>query len=222
MIEKMPFKLEPGLETRVAPAEQPRGGTTTADWRSGLPVLTHDTVTLRDLRLSDAPSLFAMLSTDEVRRYMSPPPSEVAGFERFIEWAHTERSAGRYLCFAVVPGGYDVAIGIFQVRALDPSFSAGEWGAAFGSPFWGTGIFQASARMLFDFVFEELGLHRLEARAAVRNGRANGAARKVGAVPEGVARQGLHCRGRYHDQLMWSILAEDWRQSKIDERPMVH
>jgi ribosomal-protein-alanine N-acetyltransferase len=222
MMEKMPFKLEPGLEPLLAPADQTGGGTATADWRSGLPVLAHDAVTLRDLRLSDAPSLFAMLSTEEVRRYMSPPPSDVSGFERFIEWAHTERRAGRYLCFAVVPKGYDVAIGIFQVRALDPSFSAGEWGAAFGSQFWGTGIFEAGARMVFDFLFGELGLHRLEARAAVQNGRANGAARKVGAVPEGVARQGLQCRGRYHDQLMWSILAEDWRLSRIDERPMVH
>jgi RimJ/RimL family protein N-acetyltransferase len=73
-----------------------------------------------------------------------------------------------------------------------------------------------------DFLFEDLGLHRLEARAAVQNGRANGAARKIGAVPEGVARQGMKCRGQYHDQLMWSILAEDWRQSKIVYRPVVH
>jgi RimJ/RimL family protein N-acetyltransferase len=221
MIEKMPFKLGPELETMVSPVEQPGAGPG-RDWRSGLPDLTSDVVTLRDLRMSDATSLFAMLSTDEVRRYMSPPPSDVAGFERFIEWAQSERRSGRYMCFAVVPRGYDVAIGIFQVRQLDPSFRAGEWGAALGSQFWGTGIFQAGARLMFDFLFDELGLHRLEARAAVQNGRANGAARKVGAVPEGVARQGMLCHGKYHDQLMWSILADDWHQARIDERPMVH
>jgi RimJ/RimL family protein N-acetyltransferase len=221
MMEKMSFKLEPRLATVVSPVDEPRVQVP-ADWRAGLPELADETVTLRDLRRSDAPSLLAMLSTDEVRRYMSPPPSDIGGFERFIEWAQSERRLGRYLCFAVVPTGYDVPIGIFQVRALDPSFSNGEWGAALGSQFWGTGVFQAGARLLFDFLFEDLGLHRLEARAAVQNGRANGAARKVGAVPEGVARQGLRCRGQYHDQLMWSILAEDWHQSKNEERPMVH
>ena len=56
----------------------------------------------------------------------------------------------------------------------------------------------------------------------MQNGRANGAARKIGAVPEGVARRGLNCRGQYHDQLMWSILAEDWLQSKQEQRPVVH
>jgi ribosomal-protein-alanine N-acetyltransferase len=221
MMEKMPFNLGLALETIASPADQPVAGSAPG-WRSGLPDLTNDRVTLRDLRLSDAPSLFAMLSTDEVRRYMSPPPSDVPGFERFIEWAQAERRTGRYLCFAVVPKGYDVAIGLFQVRQIDPSFSMGEWGVALGSQFWGTGIFEAGARLMIDFLFEELGLHRLEARAAVQNGRANGAARKVGAVPEGVARQGMFCRGQYHDQLMWSILAEDWRQSKVDLRPIVH
>jgi len=221
MIEKMPFRLELGLEAAVSPAEQQAAESAPA-WWSGLPELKNDRVTLRDLRLSDAPSLFGMLSTDEVRRYVSPPPSDVAGFERFIEWALAERRTGRYLCFAVVPTGYDVAIGIFQVRQLDPAFTTGEWGVALGSQFWGTGVFEAGARMMIDYLFDELGLRRLEARAAVKNGRANGAARKVGAVPEGVARQGLFCRGQYHDQVMWSILADDWRQSQVDERPIVH
>lgn len=220
MIQKLPFKLEPELRT-VSPAEEP-GVAWERGWRTGLPVLEDDLVSLRELRRSDAPSLFAMLATDEVRRYMSPPPSDVAGFERFIEWAQAERGAGRYMCFAVVPRGYDVAIGIFQVRQLDPSFTIGEWGAALGSQFWGTGLFAAGARLVFDFLFEVVGVHRLEARAVVQNGRANGAARKVGAVPEGVARQAMKCHGRYHDQLMWSILAEDWLQAKIDRRPSIH
>jgi [ribosomal protein S5]-alanine N-acetyltransferase len=221
MRDKMPFQLGPELGL-TAPSESPGRATGSGGWQAGLPDLVDSRVTLRELRTSDAPSLFAMLSAEEVRRYMSPPPSDVTGFERFIGWAQSERAAGRYMCFAVVPAGYDVAVGIFQVRALDPAFTMGEWGAALGSQFWGTGLFESGARLLMDFLFEDLGLHRLEARAAVQNGRANGAARKIGAVPEGVARQGLTCRGQYHDQLMWSILAEDWRQSKIEQRPIVH
>ena len=213
MIEKMPFKLGFGAQPLGEPADRPEDAPATG-WRAGLPELSNGQVTLREVRTADAPSLFAMLSTDEVHRYMAPPPSDVAGFERFIAWAHAERRTGRYMCFAVVPKGYDVAIGIFQVRQIDPAFTMAEWGAALGSQFWGTGIFEAGVHLLFEFLFDTLGLHRLEARAAVQNGRANGAARKVGAVPEGVARQGLFYRGQFHDQLMWSTLAEDWRQSK--------
>jgi RimJ/RimL family protein N-acetyltransferase len=221
MREKIPFQLVPDLGA-VAPPTVPDAAVARDDWRQGLPTLANQVVTLRELRLSDAASLFSMLSTDEVRRYMSPPPSNIEGFERFIAWARAERAAGRYLCYGVLPAGYDTPVGIFQARQLDPAFTMAEWGAALGSQFWGTGIFQASARLVMDFLFDVMGLHRLEARAAVQNGRANGAARKIGAVPEGVARQGLNCRGQYHDQLMWSILAEDWRQARVEEKPIVH
>ena len=63
-----------------------------------------------------------MLSTEEVARFISPPPTTVQGFERFIVWTHAERQAGRYVCFAVVPNGTDTAIGIFQVRQLEHGF----------------------------------------------------------------------------------------------------
>jgi RimJ/RimL family protein N-acetyltransferase len=62
----------------------------------------------------------------------------------------------------------------------------------------------------------------MEARAAVQNGRGNGAMRKLGAVQEGVLRRSLYCRGQYFDQLLWSILADDWRQSRVELRPMIH
>jgi ribosomal-protein-alanine N-acetyltransferase len=221
MMTKVPFRCEVGLETVASASGQSRVEHATP-WQAALPEFVNDAVTLREIRRADAPSLLSMLATPEVRRFMSSPPETIAGFERFIEWAQTERQAGRYLCFAVVPKGYDVAIGIFQVRQVDRGFTIGEWGAAFGSQFWGTGLFEAAAKLLFDFLFDEVGLHRLEARASVQNGRANGAARKMGSVPEGVVRQGLVCRGQHHDQLMWSLLAEDWRELRTDEQPMVH
>jgi RimJ/RimL family protein N-acetyltransferase len=48
----------------------------TADWRHGLPVLTGERLTLRELRQTDAASLHAELATPEVRRFMwAPPPN---------------------------------------------------------------------------------------------------------------------------------------------------
>ena len=221
MSTKVPFRLEAGLQT-VRPSSSRPEAAGDPDWTAKVPELCNSVVTLREVRRSDAPSLFSMLTTPEVCRYMSAPPSNVAGFERCIEWAQRERREGRYMCFAVVPRGYDVAIGILQVRQIEPRFEIAEWGAALGSQFWGTGIFSSAAALMFDFLFDQVGAHRLEARAAVQNGRANGAARKVGSVPEGVARQGIKCQGSYHDMLMWSLLAEDWRQSKITIQPVVH
>ena len=210
----MPYRE--ALDMHVGPAT--REQVISSDWRTGLPVLTGGSVVLRDLRASDAPSLFALLTTEEVARFISPPPTTVEGFERFIAWTHREREAGNYACFAVTLKGFDTAIGIFQVRDLATGFDTAEWGFAIGSPFWGTGVFETGANLVLEFAFETLGVRRLEARAAVQNGRGLGALVKIGAVQECVLRQSFEKNGRYLDQVLFAILASDWRA----HRPRVH
>ena len=185
-----------------------------SDWQKGLPVLRGKGVTLRELRVSDATSLLTLLTTEEVTRFISPPPSTIEGFERFIQWARLEREGGRYICFAVVPEGSDTAVGLFQVRQLDPSFGTAEWGFALGSAYWGSGLFVSGAELVIEFAFDVVGVHRLEARAAVKNGRGNGALRKIGAVQEGILRKSFLRGGRYADQSLWAILSDDWYCAK--------
>lgn len=195
---------------------------TESDWRTSLPVLHARSVTLRELRLSDAPSLCALLSADEVARFISPPPTTVEGFERFIVWAHRERAAGGYVCFAVVPSGLQHAIGVFQVRQLGGSFLVSEWGFALGSAFWGTGVFTQAAKEVLAFAFGTLGAHRMEARSSVTNGRGNGALGKLGATREAVLRRSFLRNGVYHDQVLWSIVADEWWEWMNARPPASH
>jgi RimJ/RimL family protein N-acetyltransferase len=190
-------------------APAPRMTSIDAHWRKALPVLNGSGFTLRELRVPDAPTLLSLLTTEEVTRFISPPPTTIGGFERFINWAQREREAGRYVCFAVVPAGHDSAVGLFQIRQLDPTFRTAEWGFALGSAFWGSGLFLSAANLVIDFAFDVIGVHRLEARAAVENGRGNGALRKVGAVREGILRKSFLRDGRNMDQALWAILPED-------------
>jgi RimJ/RimL family protein N-acetyltransferase len=203
------LRLDPIMVTQVMFPEVER--VTSTDWRDGLPVLCGHHVALRELRHSDAASLFEMLTSQEVSRFISPPPTTVEGFERFIAWAIRQREAGTYACFAVTLHGSETAFGIFQVRQLEPDFRTAEWGFAMGSPYWGTGVFQDAADLVLEFVFNTLGVHRLEARAAVLNGRGNGALLKIGAVQEAVLRKSFRCQGQHVDQILHSVLAEEWR-----------
>ena len=209
-MEKMPYQV--AVDTvMVQPSTT---GITTSDWQQGLPTLRGRQVVLRELRASDAASLFALLTTEEVSRFISPPPTTVEGFSRFIDWTLRQRTAGTYACFAVTVAGFDTAVGIFQVRSLDATFGTAEWGFALGSDFWGTGVFQEGAAMVLDFVFGTVGVHRLEARAAVKNGRGNGALQKLGAVQECRLRKSFHKNGEYLDQVLYSMIDTDWRGSR--------
>jgi ribosomal-protein-alanine N-acetyltransferase len=214
-MEKMPYR-EP-VSAAVVAAE--RAAVVKSDWQCALPVLAGRQVLLRELRATDAPSLLAMLTTAEVSRFISPPPTTVAGFERFIEWTHSQRTAGAYACFAVTLKGFDTAIGIFQLRQLESGFTTAEWGFAIGSAFWGSGVFQEGAELVLQFTFETVGVHRLEARAAVANGRGNGALLKMGAVQEGILHKSFFNNGTYVDQVLYAIIEEDWRAKRPAKWP---
>ena len=217
-MEKMPFQPElQKAATMVTPTAT--AATTVTNWRQALPVMAGSNFTLRELQVEDAASLLAMLSTEEVARFISPPPTTVDGFERFIKWTHRERAAGNYACFAIVPAGMTTAVGIFQVRSLEPGFGTAEWGFAIGSAYWGNGMFVEGARLVLNFAFDVIGANRLEARAATANGRGNGALRKIGAVQEGVLRRSFLRNGIHYDQVLWGILAEDWRLLRLAQKP---
>jgi len=209
-MEKMPYRAD--LDMAVQPAGAAVANT---EWQRGLPVLGGRRVILRELRSSDAAALCALLTTEEVSRFISPPPTTVEGFEKFIAWTDRQRASGAYVCFAVTLRGFDTAIGLFQVRRLDQRFDTAEWGFAIGSAFWGTGVFHESAELVIDFVFDVIGTNRLEARAAVQNGRGLGALQKIGAVQEGILRKSFVRNGRVFDQALFSILADDWRARSI-------
>lgn len=218
-MEKLPFRSSgtpivsamPAVEVPVDPN----------DWRTGLPTLTGSMVTLRELQIADAPALHAALTTEEVSRFISASPTTVEGFDQFIASAHRQRTAGDDACFAVVPRNSETAVGLFQIRSLEPGFRSAEWRFALSEICWGTGIFVDAAQLALDFVFAALGAHRLEARAALENGRGNGALRKIGAVQEGVLRKAFLKDGEYLDQVLWTILDEDWDATRKWERSVL-
>ena len=182
-------------------------------WRDAVPVLTGEHCALRELQADDAQPLVSILTAPEVTRFMSPPPTTVEQFAWFIEWSRREREAGRYLAFALIPHAHASPVGLLQLRQLEPEFRTAEWGVAMAPQYWGAGLFLDAARLLLDFAFTQLRVHRLEARAALANGRSQAAMRKLGAVQEGVLRRSLTTGdGQRLDQVLWSLLDEDWRR----------
>ena len=211
---------------RIAAALEPWDGAVPSDWRQGLPRLEGRLVTLRELEPGDGPHLLAVLATPEVMRFLSPPPQSLERFTGFIETTRSERHAGRYAGFAVVPRGLDHPVGVVQLRQLEPNFRTAEWGIALGAEWWGRGLFLDAAKQVLEFAFTGLGVERLEARVAAGNARGHRAVEKLGAVAEGLLRQSLLVAdGTRHDQVLWSWLRDEWRrarEAKAEGQSWVH
>jgi RimJ/RimL family protein N-acetyltransferase len=194
----------------ISPVSTPKS----RNWGAGLPVLLGTSVTLRELRAPTRTRLLAAFGSPDVTRLISPPPPTVEGFEKFIAWTQRQREARQSFAFAITLDNSDTVVGLFQVRALQPGFDIAEWGFALGSEHWGSGLFHEAAGLVLDFVFDVVGVHRLEARAALKNGRGNGALEKLGATQEGVLHRSFLRNGVYHDQALWTILADDRRETR--------
>jgi ribosomal-protein-alanine N-acetyltransferase len=153
-------------------------------WTERVPPLRGDVTMLREVAAADAYTLFTLFSDPAVTAYKAPPPPTLAKFAGFVEWSHQEREQGHGLCFAIVPDGMTAAVGILQVRSLDPTSSSAEWGFVLSAHFWSTGVFFDAANVLVEFAFTAMHVDRLEARIALRNRRAHAAVRKLGARSE--------------------------------------
>jgi RimJ/RimL family protein N-acetyltransferase len=187
-------------------------------WRRGLPTLTAAIVSTREVVTSDATALYELLTDTRVTAHISPPPPSIEAFEGFIAWAQRERTMGHAVCFGIVPAGLQQAVGIIQVRAQEPTFVTAEWGFALGAAFWSTGVFEDAARLVAQFAFDTLQVYRLESRAVVQNGRGNGALHKLGAKPEATLASAFkRGQGDYGEQLLWSLIADEWH-----DRPTPH
>jgi ribosomal-protein-alanine N-acetyltransferase len=198
------------LEREIETSGQPH-----AAWRAGLPTLANDRVVLRELRRSDAASLYRVARCPDVARYTWPAPPAVEGFERFIEWTWAERAAGKYVGFGMVPRGATDAIGLFELRQTQPGFFRGELGFFTDPAVWRTGLFSEAAQLMLDFAFHVVGVHRVEARATVDNLRSNMALHRLGARKEGTLRAAFISEGKYVDQHLWAIVGGlEWVRPK--------
>ena len=190
-------------------------------WIDQVPPLHGDLTTLREVAASDVYTLFTLFSDPSVTAYMAPPPPTLARFAGFVEWSHQQRAQGHGVCFGIVPQGMTAAVGILQIR-LEPASSDAEWGFVLSTHFWSTGVFADAANVLIDFAFTTMGVERLEARIALRNGRAHAAMQKIGARFDGTHPSSSPQGNRRDSESVWILRQHDWRNRARDSRVSAH
>jgi len=192
------------------------------NWKAELPILTARLVMLREPTPQDLGALVDLLSGADATRFGIDDPITEVGVQQLIERAARERATGQSFTFAITTGPARAPVGLIQVRRLDPAFEVGEWECTVAPGARGTGVFLEAVRLAGSFAFATVGARRLETRVLLQNGRGNTALRKLGAVQEGILRRSIRRHGEYVDQVLWSLLKEDWGEHWISTGPRVH
>ncbi len=193
-----------------------------SSWRNELPTLTGRVVTLREPVSQDLGPLVDLLSLGDATRFGLDEPVSEVGVQELIDRFARDRASGIAFTYVITLATARTIVGLAQVRQLDPSFEAAEWEGLMAPSTRGSGMFLEAARLVGSFAFGTIGAHRIEARVLLQNGRANGALRKMGAVQEGILRRSVRRGGEYFDQVLWSLLKEDWGDHWVSTAPRVH
>ncbi|AUH52188.1 hypothetical protein CXB49_15890 [Chromobacterium sp. ATCC 53434] len=101
--------------------------------------------------------------------------------------------------------------GCIDIHGISKPHRSGFLGYWLADRFVGGGLMSEAAAQALDTGFGALELNRIVIVAGIDNGRSRAVAERLGFVREGVQRDGLYLRGRYHDACQYSMLAGDWR-----------
>lgn len=73
----------------------------------------------------------------------------------------------------------------------------------------GKGIMRKCVKVLIDYGFNSLKLHRIEIRCVTNNIRSQNVAESLGFQKEGVLKDAIHHYGEYFDAVLYSLIALD-------------
>lgn len=165
---------------------------------------------IRLLRIDDADEMYDV--TIRNREHLSPwmswmdhviDVSDTFGFLR-----NAEKEAFEHLAFksGIWQGGTLVgAIDLHDIDWQNAHACIGYW-LDRGST--GRGIMTQSVRVMTEYAFEALGLHRIEIHVATGNDASRRIPERLGFALEGVLREVQLLRGAYHDHALYALIRD--------------
>ena len=174
-------------------------------------MLTGERVVLRPIERGDQKRLWELVGDFEVSVLSSNGPVGPRSFTEFeAEYEERDAEAKRKAFYFVIELDGEM-VGECGLHAIDHFNRRCELGIGIGREYWGKGLGQDAVRTLVDYAFEHLNMNRVGLCVLADDSRAVGAYRKAGFVEEGRRRQHAWVRGEYHDELVMSVLREEWK-----------
>jgi len=177
-------------------------------------MLKGKSVLLRPFKRSDISYFLRWFNDPEVVQYLDMylPMTEMSE-EKFIEELGTTR-AGSDVLFVMeaIKGASTKPIGNCGLHQISPKDRNAVFGIIIGEKdYWSKGYGVEGARLIINYGFQQLNLHRISSAAVAFNERSIKLHKKLGFREEGRLRQAMFKNGQYHDRVEFGILREEWK-----------
>lgn len=130
--------------------------------------------------------------------------------EGHLYWLHEIVEKGRAAQMMICEADTDTPVGSVYIRDIDHTHHKGEYGIFIGEESArGKGIGTMAAKLMIEYGFKELGLHRIYLRVLAGNEQAVRSYEKAGFVKEGYLKGDAYINGKYTDIVWMAIVNEE-------------
>jgi ribosomal-protein-serine acetyltransferase len=98
-------------------------------------------------------------------------------------------------------------VSLVKIDLANRSAMIGYW---LGEEHQGKGVMTEACRAMIDYAFGDMGLNRLEIKAAPDNRKSQAVAVRLGFSREGVERQAAWLYDHFEDMVIYSLLRQEW------------
>ncbi|WP_286884708.1 GNAT family N-acetyltransferase [Aneurinibacillus sp. UBA3580] len=178
-------------------------------------LIVNKNVKLKEVEMEDAPSLYALIHANRghLRRFLGwiDATEGTADIEMFIAGSRQRRMIQNGTDYGLWYKGRIVGVvGLHYMDWINHCTSIGYW---IIENMQGKGIMTAAVSRLIRYVFDELGLNRVEIRCAVENEKSRAIPERLGFTREGQIRQGEWLYDHYVDHIVYGLLKNEWRRA---------
>ncbi|MBO0847551.1 MAG: GNAT family N-acetyltransferase [Nocardioides sp.] len=181
-----------------------------------VPVLEADRLRLRPWRESDVPRIVEACRDPRTQAWLGkmPDPYEESDAREWLEHQAENRATGRGVQWAVVDPDHEdralAAIGYFDLVS-EVELEIGYWAHPDAR---GRGVVTRAMSEVVRYAFEDLGVRRVMAGAAVDNAASRRVIEANGLTEWGTERLGTVVRSGRADIVWYDVLVEEWRTSR--------
>lgn len=177
----------------------------------GTQILTTDRLILRPFRLSDVQQMYNNWASDpDVTHFLTWPTHTSPDVTRMVleHWVSSYEKPDYYQWAICLKDGNE-PIGSMAVVHGDFRVARAEIGYCIGKKWWHQGITSEALQAVMDYLFDQVGMNRIEAHHDVNNPRSGLVMQKCGMKQEGVFRDYGYNNQGVCDIVQYALLKKD-------------
>ncbi len=160
---------------------------------------------LRPMTEEDTDLIVAWRNSDGVRKHFIY--QKLFTKEGHLAWLHNVVETGKAVQMIICEAETDRLLGSVYIRDIDMDHRKGEYGIFIGeADSRGKGVGTKAAKLMIEYAFNELKLHKIFLRVYADNLRAIGSYEKAGFVREAYLRDDVCVNGVFRDMVLMAVI----------------